>query len=113
MTLQKWWMVQHVAKPNESGTLTLKEEGALKKYLSFDSYLINDVLRTQGYDSLSDVQKEIVDNLDAALKKMPTYEGDLSRSLEFADEDSLVEFIAKLEVGQDIEFGEFKFDSQI
>ena len=69
----------------ESAKLSVNEELALNKYISFDSYSTNDILRTNGYNALSDVQKEIVDNLDSALQKMPTYSGNLVRDVDFSD----------------------------
>lgn len=73
--------------------LTLEERGELMSYKSFDFYEINDVLREKGLSGLDERQREKVDVLDSALSKLPTYSGDVSRSLYFSDEDKLNEYV--------------------
>jgi len=49
----------------------------------------------------------MVDNLDSALKKMPYYKGNLSRSLYFGDKSAVEDFAKKLKVGEKITFPEY------
>lgn len=77
--------------------LTLKEQAEIMSYKSFDYYTINDTLREKGFDALTDLQKEKVLTLDSALKKLPTYSGDVSRSLYFNDEDDLQNYINEVQ----------------
>lgn len=74
------------------------EKRAVVKYISPDSYVLNDKLRN-GYD-LSDDDKEWIDNLDKALDKLPTYEGTVTRSLEFYNNEDIRNFIASHKVGE-------------
>lgn len=108
MTYPEWYK-KFVA--NSSGSdkleLTYDELRALNNYISSASYTINEILRTDGYNSLSSTQKDIVDNLDTALKKLPTYKGNISRSLEFIDDNAVNEFISKFEIGSNIVFDEY------
>lgn len=85
--------------------LSEEEQHALNQYISFESYAINDTLRNNGV--LSELQQEMVNNLDSALKKMPYYKGDLSRSLYFGDKSAAVDFVKKFKVGDEIMFPEF------
>lgn len=48
---------------------------------------------------LSNKEKELVNNIDNALKKMPDYEGDLTRDLFFFDSEALDEFVDGHKVG--------------
>lgn len=81
---------------DENG-LTLAEQGELMSYKSFDYYAINDTLREEGFEELDERQKEKVEILDSALSKLPTYSGDLSRSLYFNDEESLKDYIQSVQ----------------
>lgn len=85
--------------------LSKSEQYAINQYISFESYVINDVLRNNGV--LSELQQEMVDNLDSALKKMPYYKGNLSRSLYFGDKSAVEDFAKKLKVGEKITFPEY------
>ena len=62
-----------------SGKLTQAEETAISTYISSESYVVNEKLRS-GIDLTAEEQKT-VDNLDSALEKMPKYEGTVYRSL--------------------------------
>lgn len=53
--------------------LTDAEQYALNRYLSSDSYRLNNELRSHGINGLSDSYKEMVKDLDSALSKLPTY----------------------------------------
>ena len=66
--------------------LSDEELGAIMRYKSFDSYTINDALRnTDDITKLSSEQQKIIGLLDKALSKIPTYNGDLVRTVNFSD----------------------------
>lgn len=63
-------------------TLEYSEKVALNQYKSFESYLLNEALR-EGKE-LTDAQRRMMEALDAALEKLPRYEGVTYRSLDIA-----------------------------
>ena len=64
----------------------MEEKGALQKYKSFDAYSINEALRNlHDVSKLTLHEQEFINNLDSALKKMPRYEGNLVRVIDFSD----------------------------
>ena len=66
--------------------LSMEEKGALQKYKSFDAYSINAALRNlHDVSKLTLHEQEFINNLDSALKKMPRYEGNLVRVIDFSD----------------------------
>ena len=66
--------------------LSDEELGAIMRYKSFDSYLINDAFRNEkDISKLSTVQQQFISNLDSALSKMPKYNGHLIRTVDFSD----------------------------
>ena len=77
-------------------SLTTENKHAIKSYVSSISYLINDALRNNY--PLTNEQKEIVKNLDDALSKIHTYNGTLTRSVFFYDQQSINDFIEEYEV---------------
>ena len=83
-------------KEDENG-LTPDERREIMSYKSSDYYVINDKLRSDGFDSLSEAQKEKVEVLDSALEKLPTYSGDVTRVLEFDNKEDLNDFITKVQ----------------
>lgn len=48
--------------------------------------------------------KEIITHLDSALSKMPWHSGDLSRSLQFNDDESLQTFLRNYVVGSEVTY---------
>lgn len=98
---------EKLEKINEYDTISLSEEEqhALNQYISFESYVINDALRNNGV--LSELQQEMVNSLDSALKKMPYYKGNISRSLYFGDKSAAKDFVKKFKVGEKITFEEY------
>ena len=86
-----------VEKTQETAIIKLSNEelGALKRYKSFESYKINNALRNvNSISELSDENQNFVKMLDMALSKIPTYEGDLVRTVNFSgwsDSDKRVE----------------------
>lgn len=85
--------------------LTDEEQYALNQYLSFESYGINEKLRNRM--KLNEAERKMVENLDKALKKMPRYEGNLSRSLYFGDEQAVAKCMMNFKVGETVSFNEF------
>lgn len=71
--------------------LTYDEERAIMKYKSPSMYELNDKLRSGTELSLE--EKEWVKNLDSALKKMPYYEGTVTRCLKIDRVEELNKFL--------------------
>lgn len=77
--------------------LTDEEQYALNKYISPDAYALNDKLR-RGERLTAPDRKWIID-LNTALKKLPTFSGDLTRSLYFYDDQSLRDYLTTYRPG--------------
>ena len=76
--------------------LSMEEKGALQKYKSFDAYSINEALRNlHDVSKLTLHEQEFINNLDSALKKMPRYEGNLVRVIDFSDRVNADELTAR------------------
>ena len=89
-----------------SGAITdTDSQEAIIRYKSPESYKINEKLYKN--IKLNDKEKEFVENLDRALKKMPNYEGDLVRDLYFADNVALNEFVKSHKVGDVKEYASY------
>lgn len=101
VTYKKWrnW-VDSDYKENAFEVLTNKEKQAIIQYKSSESYKINEKLYNN--IELSKKEKDFIYNLDKALEKMPSYEGDLVRDLYFANKNALNEFIRSYKVGSTI-----------
>ena len=83
--------VEKVTKvSNNDIILTDEEQYAINKYISSDFYSINEKLRND--IDLSIEETKLSNNLDSALNKLPTYNGLVTRSLEFS-QDELQKFI--------------------
>lgn len=76
--------------------LTSGEKAALNRYVSSDSYKINNKLRNNM--QLNSDDKELINNLDSALEKFPKYTGDkpLQRSYFFDDLQEQNQFLNEL-----------------
>ena len=77
-----------VAKPSEPVIIELSEDelGAIQRYKSFEAYIINEALRTvDNVEALSPKQRRFVKELDSAISKLKTYEGNLIRTINFSD----------------------------
>lgn len=61
--------------------LDMEEKRALNRYVSSDSYKINEKLRTK--KQLTDDEKQFVEMLDKALDKLPDYQGTVYRNITF------------------------------
>ena len=92
-----------VEKPLE---LSHEEKRAVYNYVSSWSYSLNDKLRN-GYE-LSPDDKEGIKELDAALDKLPNYEGDLNRSMNFGGgqrgEEEQQKFMSGMKEGDIVTF---------
>lgn len=72
----------NVAKKQESAILNNEERQALNQYVSSTGYRINEAIRSGNLSKSEEILKQ---NLDSALKKMPKYDGNLIRTLDFSD----------------------------
>lgn len=83
-----------VAIAAESGIieseLTEDEKAAINAYISSESYIINEKLRSGM--PLTKEEKWLVDNLDSALEKLPKYNGTVYRSLDSSMIENLDEY---------------------
>lgn len=99
------WKKKYVDSPARTAKidLTEPEQAALMKYISSDSYKINDKLRRG--TALSKGDRQFVEALDQALRKLPEYRGTVYRSLamglEIEDADA---FVAEYVVGKGKQF---------
>lgn len=80
------------AKAGPIMKLSFDEESALKEYISSGAYKVNPQLR-EGLP-LSETLQKHVENLDAALRKMPVYQGEVYRSFSAFGVDSIEAFLA-------------------
>lgn len=91
-------------------TLSESERRALLRYKSSNSYILNAELRNNSGDisKLSKADQEWVRNLDSALKKMPNYNGDLLRTVDFSEtknkEKNIEKFVGDFVVGREVTF---------
>ena len=93
---------------SETASLSVADKGYLKKYKSSESYIINAKLREpNGYDSLSKEEKELVDGIDAALKKLPHYEGTICRTLHLDPNEDLEKFLGEHRNGDVVKYPAF------
>lgn len=93
-----------IARKSESDIMNLSdaEMYALNRYVSSESYLLNDKLRRG--EKLTAEEQSFVLNLNAALDKMPEYVGTVYRSLSDFGIDDVDEFISTYTVGECISF---------
>lgn len=88
--------------PNAIMNLTEEELGALLRYKSSESYVINEALRA---GKLTDEQRMFVNKLDSALSKIPKYHGNLARTINFSAypdaDERLRNFLDEFEIGKD------------
>ncbi|MGN0417024.1 minor capsid protein [Anaerostipes faecalis] len=87
--------------------ITDEEKYALNEYKSFRGFVINEQLRKNGKDRLSKEDKAIVNHLDSFLRKMPQYEGNLSRSLLFENDQELNGFLDEHEIGETVSYAAY------
>lgn len=89
----------------ESSNITDIEKKAIYDYMSAKSYVVNEKLRTGAL--LTEEESEFIANLDVALDKMPTYEGNLHRSLMFYSGEDIKEFMNRHTVGNKVTYDEY------
>ena len=83
----------------------LETKKAIYNYMSAQSYVINEKLRKN--TKLSEDDEKFVADLDKALKKMLTYEGNLQRSLLFYSDDDIPLFMKDYVVGEAVTYKEY------
>lgn len=83
----------------KSVSLNEEEKGAIIKYVSPDSIVLNDKLRRG--ETLTIEEKTWINNLNRALEKLPCYEGNLNRSLTFKLEEDAKKFYDRFIVGEE------------
>ena len=81
--------------------LSINEEAAVIRYVSPDAYALNDKLHRGAESELTDIEKEWIRNLDAALEKLPSYKGNLNRSVTFLFEEDAKIFFDEFDVGKE------------
>lgn len=81
------------------------ERKALNKYIGPDSYKINDKLRN-GL-SLTGEDKQFINDLDSALSKMPTYSGNLLRTLYIPNVKEREKFLKSYKIDEEISYNEY------
>lgn len=96
--------VENIGKSSNI-VLTDTDIKAVHDYMSAKSYVVNEKLRTGSV--LTKTEAEFVANLDAALDKMPTYEGNLQRSLLFYSDKDVEAFIKRHSVGNTVTYDEY------
>lgn len=113
------WLEEYESKHGKSGDIIKnrlqgsfddsiidkKDEKVIKDYMSFKSYIINEALRKNLL--LEKEEKELIKNLDIALKKMPFYEGYLKRSLKFNNNEEVNEFVKDYYIDNKINYNEY------
>lgn len=101
------WQQLKAQSRNDKIQLDEDELSALMKYKSFESYTINDLLRRcEDPQKLPEKDQQFVSHLDLALTKVPQYEGDLVRAVDFSSyadcEERIIkcveEFVEKKEI---------------
>lgn len=78
--------------------LSKEEQYAINQYISSESYKLNETLRDNL--KLDNQQKEMINNLDKVLDKMPNYEGNMVRVLEIKDKKLLQSFLNRNKIGK-------------
>lgn len=86
-------------------TITDTDVKAMYDYMGATSYIINDKLRNKL--QLTPDEELLTIRLDEALDKMPTYKGNLQRSLYFDTEEKVDEFLAGYNIGEVITYKEY------
>ncbi len=101
------WQQLKAQSRNDKIQLDEDELSALMKYKSFESYTINDLLRRcEDPQKLPEKDQQFISHLDSALMKVPQYEGDLVRAVDFSNyadcEERIIkcveEFVEKKEI---------------
>ncbi len=83
------------------GALTEEEEGAIIRYVSPDSYMLNDKLRRRAVSEFTEAERRWMREIDRAIEKLPCYEGNLNRSLTFAFDRDAKNFFDSMNIGEE------------
>lgn len=89
----------------DSMNLSRNEQGAINRYISSESYKLNEKLRNRL--DLSPTEQPLVNELDSALRKMPRHEGDVTRSLYFYNDETLNSFMNRHQRGKIVQYDEY------
>lgn len=105
---------QQLTAQGQDGKIQLEENelSALMKYKSSESFVINDLLRSyKEPEKLPDREKQFVNHLDSALSKMPNYEGNLIRTVDFSDypdqEERLEKYVEQFSLDDNIDIYQY------
>ncbi len=79
--------------------LDKNEKGAVIKYVSPDSIVLNDKLRRG--EVLTAEERKWVENLNSVLDKLPCYEGNLNRSVTFRFEEDAKKYYDSFVIGEE------------
>lgn len=90
---------------NDKIILSLDEQATINRYISSESYKINDKLR-RGVE-LTEEEEQFAKTLESALEKMPKYEGNLNRSLCFMFKSQKEKFLADYKIGAKVQYKAF------
>lgn len=101
MTYKEW--LQNQGKPEL--LLTNEEKRAINQYTGFSAYRLNDKLRTG--ISLTAEERKLKEQLNKALDKMPSYEGNLVRCLDLSNAENRKNFLEQHQIGEKVEYPEF------
>lgn len=88
-------------KQARQGALTEEEKGAVVRYVSPDSYVLNDKLRRKAVSEFTEAEIQWMREIDRALEKLPAYEGNLNRSLTFAFDEDAKAFFEAMNTGEE------------
>ena len=87
------------------GRLTIDERAAILRYVSSESYILNDLMR-KNIELPTELQ-ELHDNLSKALDKLPKYSGEINRSLYFDDDKDAEDFVKLHNIGKTVGYKHF------
>lgn len=90
---------------DEIFNLSSEEKIALNRYISSDSYKINDKLR-RGI-TLNESDEIFIENLNKALDKMPIYKGKVTRDLTFMFDEDFEDFLEEHQINESVPYTAF------
>ena len=110
-TTEEWNRLKNEEKSDKI-QLTEDEKRALWEYKSFRSYMINEFLRKDPeMKHFPEEEKAFVQTLDSALSKMPKYQGNLIRTIDFSDwpdkERKVKAFLEEYDKGKTIRISQY------
>lgn len=103
-----------VAKASGSGIMELSEDelGAIQRYKTSESYMLNEALRAvDDVGKLNQFQQQFVKKLDMALSKVKTYQGNLIRTVNFSDwpdcTERMEEYLKEFVPGENVKIKQY------